>query len=251
MASDDKDLIAKATAALRYAKMTGKNKSVLFNPDIHDQKVNDTASDEMNMATIYALTAAIDAKDHYTFGHSQRVAQYATAIAKEAGARKEEIELIRQASLLHDIGKIGIPENILTKFTRLNDDEYEVMKMHVDMSITIIKYLPSFSHVIPAVVGHHERWDGTGYPRRIKGENIPFAARCIAVADAFDAITSNRHYKTYLSIDFALEEVENNAGKQFDPELAKIFVHLVRSGQLIIEPSRSTETPKTTLNLYQ
>ena len=115
----------------------------------------------------------------------------------------------------------------------------------------IIKYLPSFSHVIPAVVGHHERWDGTGYPRRIKGENIPFAARCIAVADAFDAITSNRHYKTYLSIDFALEEVENNAGKQFDPELAKIFVHLVRSGQLIIEPSRSTEAPKTTLNLYQ
>jgi len=251
VASDDKDLIAKATAALRYAKMTGKNKSVLFNPDIHDQKVNDTASDEMNMATIYALTAAIDAKDHYTFGHSQRVAQYATAIAKEAGARKEEIELIRKASLLHDIGKIGIPENILTKFTRLNDDEYEVMKMHVDMSITIIKYLPSFSHVIPAVVGHHERWDGTGYPRRIKGENIPFAARCIAVADAFDAITSNRHYKTYLSIDFALEEVENNAGKQFDPELAKIFVHLVRSGQLIIEPSRSTEAPKTTLNLYQ
>lgn len=251
VASDDKDLIAKATAALRYAKMTGKNKSVLFNPDIHDQKVNDTASDEMNMATIYALTAAIDAKDHYTFGHSQRVAQYATAIAKEAGARKEEIELIRQASLLHDIGKIGIPENILTKFTRLSDDEYDVMKMHVDMSITIIKYLPSFSHVIPAVVGHHERWDGTGYPRRIKGENIPFAARCIAVADAFDAITSNRHYKTYLSIDFALEEVENNAGKQFDPELAKIFVHLVRSGQLIIEPSRSTEAPKTTLNLYQ
>lgn len=251
VASDDKDLIAKATAALRYAKMTGKNKSVLFNPDIHDQKVNDTASDEMNMATIYALTAAIDAKDHYTFGHSQRVAQYATAIAKEAGARKEEIELIRQASLLHDIGKIGIPENILTKFTRLSDDEYDVMKMHVDMSITIIKYLPSFSHVIPAVVGHHERWDGTGYPRRIKGENIPFAARCIAVADAFDAITSNRHYKTYLSIDFALEEVENNAGKQFDPELAKIFVHLVRSGQLIIEPSRSTEAPKTSLNLYQ
>lgn len=251
VASDDKDLIAKATAALRYAKMTGKNKSVLFNPDIHDQKVNDTASDEMNMATIYALTAAIDAKDHYTFGHSQRVAQYATAIAKEAGARKEEIELIRQASLLHDIGKIGIPENILTKFTRLSDDEYDVMKMHVDMSITIIKYLPSFSHVIPAVVGHHERWDGTGYPRRIKGENIPFSARCIAVADAFDAITSNRHYKTYLSIDFALEEVENNAGKQFDPELAKIFVHLVRSGQLIIEPSRSTEAPKTTLNLYQ
>jgi HD-GYP domain-containing protein (c-di-GMP phosphodiesterase class II) len=124
------------------------------------------------------------------------------------------------------------------------------MKMHVDMSITIIKYLPSFGHVIPAVVGHHERWDGSGYPRRIKGENIPFAARCIAVADAFDAITSNRHYKTHLSIDYALDEIEGNAGKQFDPILAKIFVKLVRSGELIIEPSRST-TSTSTMNLYQ
>ena len=212
--------------------------------------MNDAASDEMNMATIYALTAAIDAKDHYTFGHSQRVAQYATAIAKEAGATKEDIEMIRQASLLHDIGKIGIPENILTKFTSLNEEEYEIMKMHVDMSITIIKYLPSFNHVIPAVVGHHERWDGSGYPRRIKGENIPFSARCIAVADAFDAITSNRHYKTHLSIDFALDEIESNAGKQFDPILAKIFVKLVRSGELIIEPSRSS-TSSTQMNLYQ
>ena len=250
IASDDKDLISKATAALRYAKVTGKNKSVIFNPEIHDQKMNDSASDEMNMATIYALTAAIDAKDHYTFGHSQRVAQYATAIAKEAGASKEEVEMIRQASLLHDIGKIGIPEHILTKFTRLDDEEYEIMKMHVDMSITIIKYLPSFSHVIPAVVGHHERWDGSGYPRRIKGENIPFAARCIAVADAFDAITSNRHYKTHLSIDYALDEIEGNAGKQFDPILAKIFVRLVRSGELIIEPSRSTSNASQ-MNLYQ
>jgi diguanylate cyclase (GGDEF)-like protein len=250
IASDDKDLVSKATAALRYAKITGKNKSVIFNPDTHDQKVNDSASDEMNMATIYALTAAIDAKDHYTFGHSQRVAQYATAIAKEAGADKEEVEMIRQASLLHDIGKIGIPEHILTKFTRLDEEEYEIMKMHVDMSITIIKYLPSFSHVIPAVVGHHERWDGSGYPRRIKGESIPFAARCIAVADAFDAITSNRHYKTHLSIDYALDEVESNAGKQFDPILAKIFVKLVRSGELIIEPSRSTTNPAQ-MNLYQ
>lgn len=250
IASDDKDIISKATAALRYAKMTGKNKSVIFNPEIHDLKMNDAASDEMNMATIYALTAAIDAKDHYTFGHSQRVAQYATAIAKEAGATKEDIEMIRQASLLHDIGKIGIPENILTKFTSLNEEEYEIMKMHVDMSITIIKYLPSFNHVIPAVVGHHERWDGSGYPRRIKGENIPFSARCIAVADAFDAITSNRHYKTHLSIDFALDEIESNAGKQFDPILAKIFVKLVRSGELIIEPSRSS-TSSTQMNLYQ
>ena len=210
-------------------------------PNHHQEAINDQSNEEMNMATIYALTAAIDAKDHYTFGHSQRVAKYSSAIAEKAGAPKEEVETIRQAALLHDIGKIGIPEteSILTKYSKLEDHEYETMKMHVDMSITIIKYLPSFNHVIPAVMGHHERWDGKGYPRRIKGENIPFSARCIAIADAFDAITSNRHYKTHLSVEYAIDEIERNAGTQFDPYLARVFVNLVRDGELIVEPSRS------------
>lgn len=241
LAFDEKDIVAKANLALHAAKINGKNQSLIYNPDQHDARHN--GDEEMNMATIYALTAAIDAKDHYTFGHSQRVARYAVTIAEEAGASKDEVELIRQASLLHDIGKIGIPENILTKYTKLTDEEYETMKKHVDMSITIIKYLPSFSHVIPAVIGHHERWDGTGYPRKISGENIPFAARCIAIADAFDAITSDRHYKSYLSVDYAVDEIERYAGKQFDPKLASIFVKLVRSGKLIIEPSRANNYP--------
>jgi len=239
IATDDKDLVMKSILALQHAKTSGKNKSIIFNPSHHQHKVNEETSDELNMATIYALTAAIDAKDHYTFGHSQRVAKYSTAIAEAVNSSKEEIELIRQASLLHDIGKIGIPESILTKYSKLSIDEYETMKKHVDMSITIIKYLPSFNHVIPAVVGHHERWDGLGYPRKIKGKNIPFAARCIAIADAFDAITSDRHYKTFLSTEFALEEIERNAGTQFDPQLSEVFVRLVRTGELIVEPSRN------------
>lgn len=252
MALDDKDLLSKANTALRFAKLNGKNQSVIYSEEMNDFKMNG-ATDEMNMATIYALTAAIDAKDHYTFGHSQRVAKYAVAIATEAKASPDEIELIRQASLLHDIGKIGIPESILTKYTRLTDDEYETMKKHVDMSITIIKYLPAFSHVIPAVVGHHERWDGKGYPRRIKGENIPFSARCIAIADAFDAITSDRHYKTYLSVEYAVDEIERNAGTQFDPNLAAIFVQLLREGKMIIEPSRSnvSNTTSTAINQWK
>ena len=195
---------------------------------------------------VYALTAAIDAKDHFTFGHSQRVARYACAIAEEMNASKEEVELIRTASLLHDIGKIGVPESILTKQTSLSDEEYETMKRHVDMSITIIKYIPSFSHVIPAVMGHHERWDGYGYPRKIAGENIPFSARCIAIADAFDAITSDRHYKSFLSTEHALEEIERNAGTQFDPQLAQAFVRVVKSGRLIIEPSRNNTVNQKT-----
>jgi len=238
-AKDDKQLVEQSNKALHHSKMTGKNKSVIYNPMHHNVEELTQDNEEMNMATIYALTAAIDAKDHYTFGHSQRVAKYASAIAEKAGASKEEVNTIYQASLLHDVGKIGIPENILTKFSRLEDHEYETMKMHVDMSITIIKYLPSFNHVIPAVLGHHERWDGRGYPRRIAGENIPFSARCIGIADAFDAITSNRHYKSELSVDYALDEIEKNAGTQFDPYLAKVFVSLVRNGELIIEPSRT------------
>lgn len=242
LAKDDKQLIEQANLALDIAKHSGRNKTIIYEPNQAKQDSHHAQpSEEMNMATIYALTAAIDAKDHYTFGHSQRVAKYASAIAQKAGASPEEVNTIRQAALLHDVGKIGIPEHILTKYSKLEDHEYETMKMHVDMSITIIKYLPSFSHVIPAVLGHHERWDGRGYPRQIAGENIAFGARCIGIADAFDAITSNRHYKTLLSVDYALEEIERNAGTQFDPHLAKLFVEMVRSGELIIEPSRTYE----------
>jgi diguanylate cyclase (GGDEF)-like protein/putative nucleotidyltransferase with HDIG domain len=237
LANDGNDLLHKASLALRSAKMNGKNQSVVYHDEILEQQIK--GSEEMNMATIYALTAAIDAKDHFTFGHSQRVARYACAIAEELGKSKEEVELIRQASLLHDIGKIGIPEHILTKTTSLTDEEFETMKRHVEMSITIIKYLPAFSHVIPAVMGHHERWDGFGYPRKVAGENNPFSARCIAIADAFDAITSDRHYKSFLDVEHALEEIERNAGTQFDPTLAFVFTRVIRSGRVIIEPSRN------------
>lgn len=237
LASDGNELLHKAALALRAAKVNGKNQTIVYHDEILEQQSK--GSEEMNMATIYALTAAIDAKDHFTFGHSQRVARYACAIAEEVGKPKEEIELIRQASLLHDIGKIGIPEHILTKQTNLTDEEYATIKRHVDMSITIIKYLPAFSHVIPAVMGHHERWDGFGYPRKIAGENIPFAARCIAIADAFDAITSDRHYKSFQDVEYAITEIERNAGTQFDPILAQAFIRVVRSGHLIIEPSRN------------
>ncbi len=242
---DDKELLKHTTLALSEAKKTGRNKTVIYNSEMEELGHSTNENDENQMATIYALTAAIDAKDHFTFGHSQRVAKYATAIAEAMGAKSEEVEIIRQASLLHDIGKIGISENVLTKMTRLTTDEYETMKKHVDLSITIIKYLPSFNKVIPSVIGHHERWDGKGYPRRIKGDNIAFGARCIAISDAFDAITSDRHYKSYMSIEYALEEILRNAGSQFDPVMAEMFVRLVKEGRLIVEPTRSNQYAKT------
>lgn len=238
-ASDDKLLLKNAGLALIEAKRGGRNKTVLFNLAINEDPKEGIALDENQLATVYALTATIDAKDHVTFGHSQRVAKYATAVAEASGAKPSEIEIIRLASLLHDIGKIGVPENVLTKTSRLTTEEYETMKKHVDLSITIIKYLPSFSKVIPSVIGHHERWDGKGYPRKIAGESIPFGARCIALADAFDAITSDRQYKINQDIDYALNEIKRNAGTQFDPELAKVFVELITSGKIIVEPTRT------------
>lgn len=238
-ASDDKLLLKNAGLALIEAKRGGRNKTVLYNSTISEDTKEGIALDENQLATVYALTATIDAKDHITFGHSQRVAKYATAIAEATGAKPSEIEIIRLASLLHDIGKIGVPENVLTKTSRLTTEEYETMKKHVDLSITIIKYLPSFSKVIPSVIGHHERWDGKGYPRKIAGEAIPFGARCIALADAFDAITSDRQYKINMDTEYAINELKRNSGTQFDPELTEIFIELIASGKLIVEPTRT------------
>ncbi|MEQ8201184.1 MAG: diguanylate cyclase [Syntrophomonadaceae bacterium] len=240
------ELLKRADIAMYTAKNSGKNKTVIYTPEIRltEPSMQGMMSTSGPMkpnfaATIYALTAAIDAKDHYTFGHSQKVAEYATLLASKLSLDKSHVELIQEAALLHDIGKIGIPEHILTKTGRLTNEEFDIVKQHVEMSITIIKHLPSMNHVIPAVIGHHERWDGKGYPRGLRCENIPLAARCLAIADAFDAMTSNRPYRNSLTVNAALGEIENNVGTQFDPLLANIFVKLVREGVIKTESQPS------------
>lgn len=244
-APNSEELLKRADLAMYTAKNSGKNKTVIYNPEITHSEVAATGENSQKAtskpnftATIYALTAAIDAKDHYTFGHSQKVAEYATALACKLSLDKSHIEIIKEAALLHDVGKIGIPEHILTKTGRLTSEEFEMVKQHVEMSITIIKHLPSMNHIIPAVIGHHERWDGKGYPRGLKGENIPMTARCLTVADAFDAMTSARPYRPTLTVNSALEEIENNAGTQFDPLIATIFVNLVREGVIKVEQKK-------------
>jgi HD-GYP domain-containing protein (c-di-GMP phosphodiesterase class II) len=148
---------------------------------------------------------------------------------------KEHVRIIYEAALLHDIGKISIPEHILTKNGALTSQEYEIMKTHVNSSIEMIRHLPSMDYVIPAVIGHHERWDGKGYPRGIARENIPLSARCLAIADAFDAMTTNRSYRKALPVEYAAEEIIKNAGTQFDPELASIFADLIKSKEITVE----------------
>ena len=233
-------LLSYANMALFSAKSSGKNKIIVYTPSSPESISIQSSQARRKLvdncaATIYALTAAIDAKDHYTFNHSKNVAEYASALAAAIPLDADHIEIVRQAGLLHDIGKIGIPESILSKTGKLTDEEYEIMKQHVEGSIAMIKYLPSLDYVIPTAIGHHERWDGKGYPRGLVGEQNPIAARCLVIADSFDAMTSRRSYREAMSVEQALAEIRRNLGTQFDPKLGALFIELVESGKIALQ----------------
>ncbi len=173
--------------------------------------------------TIKSLSTAIEAKDPYTRGHSQRVSEYAVALARELKWPEDKIELLQYVAVIHDVGKIAIPENILQKKGRLTDEELKVMKRHTTTGCDIIKNIKSFEEGDLIVNHHHERWDGTGYPSGLKGEQIPEGARILAIADAFDAMISDRPYRRAMSPLSALQEIHKNSGTQFDPRMAEIF----------------------------
>ncbi|MGN0158858.1 MAG: HD domain-containing phosphohydrolase [Brotaphodocola sp.] len=238
-ASSVNELISNADRAVYNVKRSGKNGIRVYSDGVIGVRDTSIPSEKKHKSmyseyapTIYALTAAIDAKDHYTFQHSKNVAYYAEALADALHISQEYKEIIKEAALLHDIGKIGISENILNKDGKLTDEEYESMKRHVEASVEIIRHLPSMDYVVPAVIGHHERYDGRGYPRRIAGKDIPLSARILCVADAFDAIVSKRSYKPGMSVEFAIQELEKGAGSQFDPELVPVFIDLIESGKI-------------------
>lgn len=232
-----KELMDNVDLAVYHVKHSGKNGIQVFDTMFRQGRERANQPDHVHIyqeyeTTIYALTAAIDAKDHYTFSHSNNVAYYSTELARCMGMNEDVVEIIRQAALLHDIGKIGIPEDILNKAGKLTDQEYEVIKGHVEASIGIIRHLPSLDYVIPAVIGHHERYDGTGYPRRIKGEDIPITARILCIADSFDAMTSKRCYKRALTVEAARKILLKEAGHQFDPGLVHTFVRCLDEGRI-------------------
>lgn len=238
-ASSVRELIDHADMAIYHVKRNGKNAIMVYSLGEKGNVEGNAASIGKKediyseyATTIYALTAAIDTKDHYTFSHSKNVAYYATELAYAYGMNQESVEIVREAALLHDIGKIGVPEHILNKPGKLTAEEYDIMKGHVENSIGIIRYLPSLDYVIPAVIGHHERYDGHGYPRRIAREDIPLSARILCIADSFDAMTSQRSYKEPYTVPRALEILEEQAGLQFDPKLVHIFIAGVISGDI-------------------
>lgn len=181
---------------------------------------------DASLSTIQALAAAVDAKDAYTKGHSLRVAQYAAELAAAVGATESEVDLIFRTGTLHDVGKIGVPDSILKKPGRLEPEERTIMETHPVLGELIVRKAPQLEETIPGVRHHHEAWDGTGYPDGLAGEEIPYVARVLAVADTFDAMTSDRPYRKGLDLDIALSEIAKGAGSQFDPELANAFVKL-------------------------
>ena len=180
--------------------------------------------------TILSIARTVDAKDSNTSKHSFRVSEYSVAIAKRLNYSDEKCENLRQMALLHDIGKIGIPDAILNKPSRLTDEEYEIMKTHVLKGGEILKDFTMIDNVSLGALYHHEKYDGTGYCHGLKGEESPLDARIIGIADAFDAMTATRVYRKKMGIEYAVSELKRGSGTQFDPKLVEIMLSLIADG---------------------
>lgn len=190
---------------------------------------------EMGNQTILAIARTVDAKDVNTSHHSQRVAEYSVMIARELGMSEEECENLRKIALLHDIGKIGVADSVLNKPGRLDDEEYAIMKSHVEIGAEILKDFTLVDNVWEGALYHHERYDGKGYVSGLKGEEIPINARIIGIADAFDAMTANRVYRKKLDFQVVLEELRKGRGTQFDPKCVDILLRLIQEGKINVE----------------
>ena len=183
----------------------------------------------LSIQIVMTLSGAVDAKDPYTNGHSRRVAEYAREIALRYGYSPERAQNIYLIGLLHDIGKIGIPDTIINKPDRLSDEEYELTRRHPEMGCRILENIPDFPELAIGAHWHHERFDGKGYPDGLSGTDIPEEARIIAVADSYDAMTSRRSYRDVLPQAVVRAEIEKGVGTQFDPTFAKIMLNMIDS----------------------
>jgi putative methionine-R-sulfoxide reductase with GAF domain len=188
----------------------------------HIQELN-----EFNQAVILSLATAIDAKDRYTCSHINRVREYGLSLARAAGLDGPELQAVATAALVHDVGKLGIPDHILSKPGKLTAEEYRRMQDHVTIGAEILAPVPFKFPVVEVVLTHHERWDGRGYPRGLQGEEIPIGGRIISIVDVFDALTSNRPYRRAMTHEEAMQALRDGAGKQFDPRLVELFFKIL------------------------
>ncbi len=202
-----------------------KNESIMKIQERHRKELV-----EFTNSIIDAFSVCIDGKDSYTNGHSLRVAKYTRMLAKKLGVDEDLAQKYYNIALLHDIGKIGIPDEIMNKPGKFTEDEYEKMKSHTDRGFEILKRVRILKELADGAHYHHERFDGKGYPSRLLGNKIPLVARIISVADAFDAMSSTRPYRKKLPMDVIIKEIKDCSGSQFDPAVANAFLELYEEG---------------------
>lgn len=236
-ARNDIELIKSADDALYRAKFFNKNRVEAYTSILDEIKKNIDEKDIELVASIKTLISVINAKDRYTYGHVERVVVYSRMIADKLKLSKREKEILIYGAYMHDIGKININKEVLMKKMRLTDEEWELLKQHPANGVEIIKSVDSLKDIIPLIISHHERYDGNGYPNKLKGKEIPYLARILTVVDSFDAMTSNRPYNTRKTYEEATEELEKCSGTQFDPEISAVFIEIVRKneGEAFIE----------------
>ena len=230
-------LVAAADIAMYHAKHVSQNAVCTYDNVPGAGSTMDpcrihTFLQSASVSTIAALAAAVDAKDHYTRGHSESVAKYSVGIATEIRLSPEDKFNVRIAALLHDVGKIGMPDTILNNPGELSTHERDIIRSHPSVGERIVKQVPQLQKILPGILYHHERYDGTGYPCGLAGEKIPLAARIICVADAFDAMTSNRPYRNAMTVAQAVAELRACKGTQFDPACVDALIRWLQSAEL-------------------
>lgn len=231
------ELIKKADGALYWAKYHGKDQAFIFDSNVvetldAEERVR-RAEEQSYLNTVQALAAAVDARDHYTQFHSRHVASLAVSLAQKLKLEKQRVKYIEIAAILHDVGKIGIPDKILNKKGALTESERKQIETHPELGQRILAST-TVKEILPWVISHHERWDGKGYPKGLKGPDIPLEARILGVCDAYDAMISDRPYRQGLTRAAALEEIQREAGKQFDPQLVETLTHLLTQTEKLL-----------------
>jgi len=226
-AKTPEELIQRADQALYRAKSLSKNRVELYS-SVFEELLKTARGEEKNLINSFqTLLQVINAKDRYTYGHSERVMEYSVKLAGEINLPESEITLLRYAAFLHDIGKIEIDRNLLNKADILNEREFNTIQQHCRWGSEIIKAVPLLAQTTGIILHHHENYNGTGYPHGLSGESIPLLARIIRIADSYDAMTSNRPYRKAMSNEKALEELKRCSGTMFDPKLVPYFINII------------------------
>lgn len=201
----------------------------MYTSILDEIKTNIDEKDIELVTSIKTLISVINAKDKYTYGHVERVVIYSRIIADKLKLSEYDKKILIYGAYMHDIGKINISKEILIKKMKITSEEWKILKQHPENGVEIIKSVESLKVLIPLIINHHERYDGKGYPNKLKGKEIPYLARILTVVDSFDAMTSNRPYNERKTYEEGIEELERCSGTQFDPEIVKAFIEVIRS----------------------